>query len=337
VDEVVVTGSQIRVQEVGFQNTPGQARDVSVGAESIACVADGASGLRLVDISQPAAPKEVSWVATGGWAESVTAEGYLALVADGENGVRVVDFTTPTEPATLAYYDTPGWVSEVAVLEGHAYVGDQGWGLMILGMWHRFRDVLFSHWAYRHIEAAADAGIVQGYEFEDEDDPDRIIMLYQPLWQVSRDQMAVFLARAHAGGDANVPSYDGAQAYFMDVLPDHWAWKYIMYCWDHNIVEGYKDPDKDIYWYHPAEVVSRDQMTVFIARARGWITMGDFMNTAGYLFPDVPAGYWCGTAIEACVDHEVVLGYPDGYFRPYTKITRDQMAVFVVRAYELPL
>ena len=57
--------------------------------------------------------------------------------------------------------------------------------------------------------------------------------------------------------------------------------------------------------------------------------------------PDVPAGFWSGTAIKACLDNGVVQGYdePDGSksYRPDDPVTRDQMAVYVARAWMLPL
>jgi len=76
-------------------------------------------------------------------------------------------------------------------------------------------------------------------------------------------------------------------------------------------------------------------MAVFIARSRGWIAIADDMDTAPELFPDVPAGFWAGLAIEACVDNEVVKGYRDGYYRPTWTVSRDQMAVFITRAFDL--
>ena len=78
-------------------------------------------------------------------------------------------------------------------------------------------------------------------------------------------------------------------------------------------------------------------MAVFVARSRGWVALDDDMTTAPELFPDVPAGYWAGTAIEACVDEEVVQGYGDGYYRPDTSVTRGQMAVYIGRAFGLEM
>ena len=73
--------------------------------------------------------------------------------------------------------------------------------------------------------------------------------------------MAVFIARAVAGGDANVPA-GPAVATFNDVPTTHWAYRYVEYCFANGLVLGY-----DPYTYAPNVTVTRDQMAVFIARA----------------------------------------------------------------------
>ena len=78
-------------------------------------------------------------------------------------------------------------------------------------------------------------------------------------------------------------------------------------------------------------------MAVFIAQAEDWVSLDDDLATAPQLFLDVPAGYWAGKAIEACVSHGVVQGYPDGFYRPIAAVTRDQMAVYIARAWELSM
>jgi DNA-binding beta-propeller fold protein YncE len=185
----------------------------------------------------------------------------------------------------------------------------------------RFSDVSFTYWAYDEIEACAVAGIVKGYAEG----------TYQPETAVTRDQMAVYIARAIAGGDAAVPT-GPASASFWDVPPDYWAFRYIEYAKTEGIVQGYQEGR-----YRPGLELDRGQMAVFVARARGWVKIHDDMTTAPQLFPDVPAGYWSGTAIKACVDHGVVHGYPDGWYHPGDPCTRDQMAVYVANAFQLPL
>ncbi|MCJ7751286.1 MAG: S-layer homology domain-containing protein, partial [Armatimonadetes bacterium] len=165
--------------------------------------------------------------------------------------------------------------------------------------------------------------------------------LYHPEIVCSRDQMAVFIARALAGGDDAVPTPTVPQT-FLDI-PDgiptfpateetqHWAYKYIEYCADRGIVEGFDE--RGALYYRPLFTVTRDVMAVFMARANGWVVIGEDMDTAGDLFLDLPAGYWSGTAIEACIDNGVVKGYDDGLYRPWLAVTRDQMAVFIYRAF----
>jgi len=184
-----------------------------------------------------------------------------------------------------------------------------------------FDDLSFDYWAFPQIKACADAAVVSGYSNA----------TYRPAEPVSRDQMAAYLSRALAGGDGNVPPGPTA-ASFQDVPADHWAYGYIEYAVSQSVVQGY-DPTH----YQPDLAVDRGQMAVFVARAKGWVKLGDDMTTAPQLFPDVPAGFWAGTAIKACVDHGVVEGYADGHYGPDTQVTRDQMAVYVARAFALPL
>jgi hypothetical protein len=113
-----------------------------------------------------------------------------------------------------------------------------------------FEDVPSHHWAYKHVEYCVANGVVQGYT----------PTTYAPLAVVNREQMAVFVARAVAGGDENVPE-GPLEPSFEDVPTGHWAFKYVEYCVDNAIVQGYGDG------YHPQDVVTRDQMAVYIARA----------------------------------------------------------------------
>jgi uncharacterized repeat protein (TIGR02543 family) len=112
-----------------------------------------------------------------------------------------------------------------------------------------FADVPTDHWAFRYVEYARSAGVVQGYWDG-----------YHPSEVVNRAQMAVYVARAIAGGDSGVP--DGPPSpYFPDVPETHWAYKYVEFCHDQGVVQGYWDG------YHPGETVNRAQMTVYVQRA----------------------------------------------------------------------
>jgi hypothetical protein len=114
-----------------------------------------------------------------------------------------------------------------------------------------FPDVPYYHWATQEVAGAAKAGVASGY-------PDG---LYHPEAKVSRDQMAVFMARALAGGDAQVPP-GPPQASFVDLPTTHWAYRYAGYCVARGVVSGYPGAI-----YVPALTVDRGQMAAFAARA----------------------------------------------------------------------
>ncbi len=186
---------------------------------------------------------------------------------------------------------------------------------------HTFTDVPSDFWAWEYVEAAVENGVVQGF-------PDGT---YQPSWIVSRDQMAVYVARALAGGDGNVPPGPGTGS-FSDVPTDHWAYKYIEYCSDpaQDVVQGFPDET-----YGPELSVDRGTMAVYIGRA---IAGGDsFFDTyvppATASFPDVPTGFWSYAYIEYIKGEGVTGGYLDGLYHPEYLVGRDQMAVYVSRAF----
>ncbi len=179
-------------------------------------------------------------------------------------------------------------------------------------------------WAFHEIEACFRAGIVSGF----------LDGSYQPGLSVSRDQMAVYIARAIAGGDANVPR-DHIVASFTDVPTDYWAFHYIEYTAEFNVVRGYPEGD-----YKPSLPVDRGTMAVYIARAIAPFAerpdLPSYQRPVIPTFTDVPTQYWSYKYVEYCVDRGVVQGFADGLYHPERVVTRDQMAVYITRAFELP-
>jgi len=181
-------------------------------------------------------------------------------------------------------------------------------------------------WAVDQVLACLEAGIVKGY-------PDG---LYHPTDPVTRDQMAVYISRALATptGDAAIPE-GPATASFSDVQTSHWAYKYVEYAKSQHIVAGYPDGS-----YGPGSKVDRGQMSVYVARAiaypKGEDGLASYTPPATATFPDVPADHWACRYAEYCKSQSIVGGYPDGTYQPDTVVTRDQMAVYVARAFKLP-
>jgi len=52
-------------------------------------------------------------------------------------------------------------------------------------------------------------------------------------------------------------------------------------------------------------------------------------------FTDI-SGHWAEAWIEELYDQGITGGYPDGTYRPENRVTRAEMAVFLVNAFNLP-
>jgi subtilase family serine protease len=196
-----------------------------------------------------------------------------------------------------------------------------------------FYDLYPTYWSFDETETCAASGIVAGYPFPDPKHPGQTVYYYQSSLPVTRDQMAVYVARALAGGDDNVPDPVPPPS-FSDVPATFWAYKYIEYAVGQNVVQGYGDGT-----YGPEIALDRGQMAVFIARALV-APAGD----AGIpdpepppTFSDVSNTFWAYKQVEYCAGQDVVKGYGDGLYHPELAVTRDQMAVYIARALQLPL
>jgi hypothetical protein len=154
-----------------------------------------------------------------------------------------------------------------------------------------------------NIRFVAEAGITTGY-------PDGT---YRPLVEVTRGQMATFLARAQG-----LEPSDNHR--FSDVPTSSTHARNIAAVADAGISLGRPDGT-----YGPEQPVTRAQMAAFINRA-----FGPFEPTAG-TFTDL-AGVTQQRDINALKAAGIAGGYSDGTYRPSVAVNRGQMATFIARA-----
>ena len=103
-------------------STPGRSYYVDV-VSHIAYVADGESGLRLIDVFDPAAPQELgSLVPAAGRFVCVKVVDQIAYVTNLDRGLWIIDVANPTAPQELGVYEMRGGAVGVAVENGFAYV-----------------------------------------------------------------------------------------------------------------------------------------------------------------------------------------------------------------------
>jgi hypothetical protein len=155
-------------------------------------------------------------------------------------------------------------------------------------------------------------------------------MLYCPTTTVTRDQMAVFLLRGKHGSGYTPPSASGE---FQDVPINYWAADWIEQLEKEGITSGCNLSPKQ---YCPTTPVTRDQMAIFLLRAKHGSSYVPPPATG--VFQDVPVDYWAADWIEQLAAEGITSGCSVSPMRycPTAPVTRDQMAVFLVRNFNLP-
>ena len=98
----------------------------------VAYVANGLSGLQVIDVSDAANPILTGAVDTPALARGVAVSGGVAYVADDDSGLQVIDVSDPSSPAIIGAVALPGSAWSVAVSGDVAYVADGLAGLFMV-------------------------------------------------------------------------------------------------------------------------------------------------------------------------------------------------------------
>lgn len=112
---------------------------------------------------------------------------------------------------------------------------------------------------------------------------------------------------------------------YSDVPADHWAAEAIQALSAKHVLQGVTEAE-----FRPASTLTRAQFVTMLVRAFG-LSDGSSDGTG---FNDVSANAWYAEAVAAAVASGVVNGVSADRFAPNAFITREQMAVMLVRAYE---
>ena len=224
--------------------------------------------------------------------------------------------------------------------------------LWTLHVGESFADVPRTHKFYQFVERILHFGVTTGCT----------LTAYCPDDSVFRLQVAVFIGRAQAGGDANVPASGTAQgnpyncagggtSLFSDIDPSNPFCRHVHYIFSTGVTTGCViGPPRQ---YCPSDNVTRGQMALFIGRA---VAGSDAAVPLTY-GPDLVTGrsYSCNAAapnlfftdvttsdIYCRHTHylwakNVISGFPDGSFGPALTVTRGAMAKFLANGFNLTL
>lgn len=140
---------------------------------------------------------------------------------------------------------------------------------------------------------------------------------YRPDRDVTRAQMATFLARAlklPTNGIPSFPDVDGSYAHAGAIAAVA----------DAGVTTGQRGGT-----FGPTEPVTRAQMATFLTRAL------DLPAGKGAPFRDVAGRSEQGRAVAAVAAADIAGGYDDGTYRPTRPVTRAQMGSFLARGFDL--
>ncbi|MFC1540618.1 PorV/PorQ family protein [Candidatus Margulisiibacteriota bacterium] len=110
---------------------------------------------------------------------------------------------------------------------------------------------------------------------------------------------------------------------FADVPEGYWAKAPIENTGTVGLVEGYPDGT-----FKPDRALTRAELATLMVRAKG-IKVPE--RAASKVFKDVDTGFWASKYIEVAKREGLILGYPDGTFRPNNKINKAEGIAILVR------
>jgi len=177
----------------------------------------------------------------------------------------------------------------------------------------KFNDVALSNLFFNEIGKLSARGITLGCGDGN----------YCPSSPVSREQMAAFIIRAM--GTFN-PSTPGQQR-FTDVPPTNLFYAFIEEMALRGITQGCGGNN-----YCPSAPVNRDQMAAFIIRALGHFNP---VEPSGQRFDDVLPANIFYSFIDEMAARGITRGCGGANYCPSDSVTREQMAAFLVRAFNL--
>jgi S-layer homology domain/IPT/TIG domain len=289
--------------ELGFHDVL-----VTTGGE-VASIPDG-----FQVTANPTTMDPTSGPSAGGTPFVVTSSDFQAGAGVTVGGAAATSVSVPdaTHVNATAPARPPGTLHDVVV----GNPDGTGWSLF-KGWLSDFLDVPQAHGFHDFIERLFRAAITSGCTGGN----------YCPASSVTRAQMAVFLLRGKHGGDYQPPPATGTA--FSDVPAGAFAAAWIEQLAEEGITSGCGGGN-----YCPNNPVTREQMALFLLRAK--FGSDHVPPDPTGVFGDVPVSSPFAKWIEELASLGITSGCGGGNFCPASPNTRGQMAVFLVKTFNLP-
>jgi len=215
------------------------------------------------------------------------------------------------KPDTLL---SPGmtYIASITVQRGESQL-NQTWSFTTI----TFADVPPDYWSGEWIQRLYAAGITGGCGNGN----------YCPDNEVTRAQMAIFLEKGMHDSSFLPPAVPIS---FGDTT-GHWAQYWIEALNNDGITAGCGSGN-----YCPENSTTRAEMAVFLLRAKYGAGYTPPAVGASTGFSDVPTNYWAAAWIKQLAAEGITGGCGTNLYCPESPVTRAQMAVFLVRTFNLP-
>lgn len=176
----------------------------------------------------------------------------------------------------------------------------------------KYIDVFEDDWYYEGVQKAAKYGLMFGIGGD----------TFDPSSGVQRGHVAQILYRM-----AGEP-LSAFEPKFSDVSPTDWQGNGITWAANMKLIGGYPDGT-----FRPAGVITREDLAVILYRHQGMPEVDASILAA---FPDEgEISSYARKAVAWAVQEGLINGYEDGSIRPQGVIKRAELAVLLVRVYEM--
>lgn len=215
----------------------------------------------------------------------------------------------------IMYYENERSLKEKLILvEKYNLKGSASWALSQedASIWDNFKNWLngiYYHdtkysWAKDEIREATVRGYMTGTDINN----------FNPQSYITREEFATVLSRVFGYSTVIVN-----KPVFQDVKVSNWAYNYINTIYSYGLMKGYGG------YFRPKDYITREEVAVSLYRALN----GYAVKNQKYFY-DLSEDRWSKQYIDFCVQRGILNGFPDGSFKPYKEITREEIAKILV-------
>ena len=165
------------------------------------------------------------------------------------------------------------------------------------------------HWAEKEIETLKSLGVMNGYNGYSNPDS-----------QITRGEFTALIARAFEIKEENISKS------FLDVDKNHIFYDVINAAASKGIIGGFPDGT-----FRPDDKITREQIMLIVSRITD--NTSDTSNKS-VSFKDITKSYEYSKELSKVFTDGIILGYPDGTFKPYNNTTRAEAAKIIMLAME---